>query len=156
MSYFAKPNFIIYDEWFDEELENKKVFFQNRKPNTISNLHEFFYEKSNYKIGASENYLKSELKVNEKELITKNYFGNYLEKHFFISSKKYRFIKKFTNSKLKFKNTKKLILTLSILGSAFIVGFLFFYISESTDNESKITHNLLINKNNFSVLKRSL
>ena len=50
LSYFAKPNFIVYDEWFDNDFTNTKI---NRK--NISNIHEFFYEKSNYKVGGSEN-----------------------------------------------------------------------------------------------------
>ena len=31
LSYFAKPNFIIYDEWFDEYLEKTKLEIKNRK-----------------------------------------------------------------------------------------------------------------------------
>ena len=31
MSYFAKPNFIKYDEWFDEDLEKNKPDVLNKK-----------------------------------------------------------------------------------------------------------------------------
>ncbi len=38
----------------------------------------FFYEQSNYKVGASENNLKLEIKVKKKELFNKNYLENTL------------------------------------------------------------------------------
>ena len=64
MSYFAKPNFIVYDEWFDNDLKKTKLNVKNKKITNISNIHEFFYEQSNYKFGASENNLQ--LDINEK------------------------------------------------------------------------------------------
>ena len=70
MSYFAKPNFIIYDEWFDDNLEKTKFDIKNKKLNTISNLHDFFYHQSNYKVGASEKHIQLDIKRNEKKLIT--------------------------------------------------------------------------------------
>ena len=76
LSYFAKPNFIIYDEWFDDNLEKSKLDVKNKKIKTISNMHEFFYEQSNYKIGASEHNMQLEFKLNEKELFIKNYLEN--------------------------------------------------------------------------------
>ena len=76
LSYFAKPNFIIYDEWFDDNLEKTKLDLKNKKIKTFSNIHEFFYEQSNYKVGASENNLKLDIKVNKKELSNKNYLEN--------------------------------------------------------------------------------
>ena len=76
MSYFAKPNFIIYDKWFDEELEKAQLFVKNKEIKTNSNIHEFFYEQSNYKVGASENYCQIDNKFNEKKLITNNYLEN--------------------------------------------------------------------------------
>ena len=30
LSYFAKPNFIIYDEWFDDNLEKSKNGIKNK------------------------------------------------------------------------------------------------------------------------------
>ena len=73
MSYFAKPNFIVYDEWFDNDLKKTKLDFKNKKIETISNMHEFFYEQSNYKVGASENKLQLDINLNKKELFKKNY-----------------------------------------------------------------------------------
>ena len=43
LSYFAKPNFIIYDAWFDDNLKTK-LDVKNKKIKTFSNMHEFFYE----------------------------------------------------------------------------------------------------------------
>ena len=88
MSYFAEPNFIIYDEWFDEDLEKKKLNLQNKKTYTISNIHEFFYEQSNYKIGASEHNMQLDKKVNKKELIINNYLDNISESYSSASKKK--------------------------------------------------------------------
>ena len=34
-------------------------------------MHEFFYEQSNYKVGASENNLQLDIKVNKKSYLTK-------------------------------------------------------------------------------------
>ena len=61
MSYFAKPNFIVYDEWFDNDLKKTKINVNNKKITNISNIHEFFYEQSNYKFGASENNLQLDI-----------------------------------------------------------------------------------------------
>ena len=44
LSYFAKPNFIVYDEWFDNDLKKTKLNVKDKKIKTISNIHEFFYE----------------------------------------------------------------------------------------------------------------
>ena len=41
LSYFAKPNFIVYDEWFDNDLKKSKIDFKNKKINS-SKIHEFF------------------------------------------------------------------------------------------------------------------
>ena len=64
MSYFAKPNFLVYDEWFDYDLKKTKLNVKNKKIKNISNLHEFFYKQSNFKVGASENNLQ--IDINEK------------------------------------------------------------------------------------------
>ena len=73
MSYFAKPNFIIYDEWFDDNFKENKLDDKNKTKKTISNIYDFFYKQSNYKVGASENKLQLEIKVNKKELFNKNH-----------------------------------------------------------------------------------
>ena len=133
MSYFAEPNFIIYDEWFDDNLKKTKLDVKNKKIKTTENLHEFFYELSNHKIGASENNMQLDTK--EKELITNNYLvnnTNYLENisesYYPLSNKKFKLFNKFTKSKLKFNITKKLVYSLSIVSFLLIFGFLIFFI----------------------------
>ena len=131
MSYFAEPNFIIYDEWFDDDLEKTKLDVKNKKLKNTENLHEFFYELSNHKIGASENNMQLDTKANKKVLITNNYLANnYLdnisESYSPFSNNKFKLLKKFTKSKLKFNLTKKLIYSLSIVSCLLIFGFLIF------------------------------
>ena len=149
MSYFAKPNFITYDEWFDYDLENSKLDIRNKKIKTISNIHEFFYEKSNYKVGGSENNIQLDIKLNEKELITNKYRVETLKKVFSVSNKKYRFFKKLKKSKIKLNFTKKIIYFLSIFGFLFILGFLLFFISQSKKNESNITNKSIFIEKGF-------
>ena len=72
LSYFAKPNFIVYDEWFDNDFQKTKLNVKNKKITNISKIHEFFYEQSNYKVGASENNLQIDINKNREEL-----FGKY-------------------------------------------------------------------------------
>ena len=128
MSYFAEPNFIIYDEWFDDDLEKTKLDVQ-KKIKITSNVHEFFYELSNHKIGASENNMQLDIKTYEKELITNNYLDNIKENSYPLSINKFKLFKKFTKSKLKFSLTKKLVYSLSIVGFLLIFGFLIFLFS---------------------------
>jgi len=149
LSYFAKPNFIIYDEWFDDNLEKTKLDVKNKKIKTISNIHQFFYEQSNYKFGASENNLQLDIKVNEKELFTDTFLQNSSEKFILGSNKKFRFFEKFAKSKLKFNVTKKFIYSLSIFCFVFIFGFLLFFISQSKKNGSNLS-------NNFFTLEKDL
>ncbi len=124
---------MIYDEWFDDDLEKTKLDVENKKIKTTENLHEFFYELSNHKIGASENNMQLDTKANKKELIINNYLSNnYLDNisksYSPLSNKKFKLFKKFTKSKLKFYITKKLVYSLSIIGFLFIFGFLIFFI----------------------------
>ena len=133
LSYFAEPNFIIYDEWFDDDLEKTRLDIKNKKIKTTENLHEFFYELSNHKIGASENNMQLDIKSNKKELITNNYLANnYLdnisESYSPLPNNKFKLFQKFTKSKLKFNITKKLLYSLSILSVLLIFGFLIFFI----------------------------
>ena len=139
MSYFARPKFIIYDEWFDYDLEKTKLDIKSKKIKIISNMHDFFYEHSNHKVGASENNLALHIKVNEKELFNQNYLKNNSKKHAQLSIKKFQLFKKLEKSKLKFNLTKKFIYSLSIFGFVFFLGFLLFFISQSKTNKSKIT-----------------
>ena len=138
MSYFAKPNFIVYDEWFDNDLKKNKL---NIKNNKITKIHEFFYEQSNYKVGASENNLQIDIDKNREELLNNYYFENNSEKYNSLSNKKFLFFEKIAQNKLKlkFKLNKKFIYSLSIFGFVFFLGFLLFFISQSKTNKSKIT-----------------
>ena len=106
LSYFAKPNFIIYDEWFDDNFKKTKPDDKNKTIKTISNMHDFYYKQSNYKVGASENNLQLDIKVNKKELFNKNHLENTLDKETQLSIKKFRLFEKLTKSKLKFNLTK--------------------------------------------------
>ena len=140
LSYFAKPNFIIYDEWFDDDLKKTEDDSKNKKIKTISNMHDFFYEQSNYKVGASENNLQLDIKVNKKKLSNKNYLENTSEKYAQLSIKKFSLFEKLTRSKLKFNLKNKIIYYLSLFGLVLILGFLLFFISQSKKNESNITN----------------
>ena len=128
MSYFAKPNFIVYDEWFDTDQEKNKIDDQNKRLQTISNLHEFFYEKSNFKIGGSENNLQLDLKINSKEILSKNVFENTEKTYALLSHKKFRVFEKLKKSKLKLNQAKRLIYFLLILAFILIFGFVMFTI----------------------------
>ncbi len=144
LSYFAKPNFLIYDEWFDDDLEKNKLKDKNKKIKTISNIHEYFYEKSNYKVGGSENNFQLDVKVNEKKQLITNYFENIPEKYKEVSNKEFQLFKKLLESKVKFNITKKFICSLLIFGLVFIFGLLHLFISQSKKNESNIINKTLI------------
>jgi len=89
LSYFAKPNFIVYDEWFDDDFQKNKLNVKNKKITNISNIHEFFYEQSNYNVGGSENNLKKEIDENMEELLNNYYFENNSEKYNSLLNKKF-------------------------------------------------------------------
>ena len=103
-------------------------------------MHDFFYEQSNYKVGASENNLQLDIKVNKKESSKKIYLENTSDKHAQLSIKKFRFFEKLSKRKLKLNITNKIIYSLSLFGLVFILGFLLFFISKSNKNESNITN----------------
>jgi len=149
LSYFAKPNFIIYDEWFDNDFEKITSDEKNSKITKISNIHEFFYEQSNYKVGASENNLKLDFKINDKELTTYYYHENTFKKFNSLSNKKFQFFEKLTKNKLKFFITKKLIYSLSIFGFVIIFGFLLFFNYQSYQNDSKIRNKSFLLEKKF-------
>ncbi len=102
-------------------------------------MHEFFYEQSNYKVGASENNLQIDIDKNREELFNNYYFENNSEKYDSLSNKKFLFFEKIAQNKLKFNLKKKFIYSLSIFGFVFFLGFLLFFISQSKTNKSKIT-----------------
>ena len=132
-------NFIVYDEWFDNNLKKTKIDFKNKKITKSSEIHEFFYEQSNYKVGASENNLQIEIDKNRDELFHNYYFENNYEKYDSLSIKKFLFFEKIAQKELKFNLKKKFIYSLSIFGFVFFLGFLLFFISQSKTNNSKIT-----------------
>ena len=131
MSYFAKPNFIVYDEWFDNDFKKTKLNFKNKKITNISNIHEFFYEQSNYKVGASENNLQIDINKNREALFNNYYVENSYEKYDSLSNNKFLFFEKFTKNKLKFNIKRKIIYSLSIFGFVIILGLQLFFISQS-------------------------
>ena len=149
MSYFAKSDFIIYDEWFDDDIEKTKPYYQNKNTKKISNIHEYFYNQSNYKIGASENKMQLFIKANEKELITNNYLAKPSAEKSSISNSKFRMLKKSTKSKLKFNTTKKIIYSLSIFSFIFVFGSLILFISQSKKNESTLTNKSILLEKRF-------
>ena len=144
LSYFAKPNFIVYDEWFDDDLKKTKLNFKNKKITNISKIHEFFYEQSNYKVGASENNFQIDINKYSEELFNNYYLENNSEKYDSFSYKKFLFFRKITKNKLNFNIKNKLIYTLSIFGFVIILGLMLFFISQSKKNESTITNKSIL------------
>ena len=76
------------------------------------------------------------IKLNEKEIITNNYFDINSEKYNSVTNKKIKLFEKLTKSKLKFYLSRKVIYYLSILSFIFIFGFFMFFISQSKNSES--------------------
>ena len=149
MSYFAKPNFIVYDEWFDNDFKKTKLDFKNKKITNSSKIHEFFYEQSNYKVGASENNLQIDIAENREELLNNYYFENNSKKYDSLSNKKFLFFGKITKNKLNFDIKNKIIYTVSIFGFVIILGLLLFFISQSKKNESTITNKSILLEKRF-------
>ena len=148
LSYFAKPNFIGYDEWFDNDLKKNMLNVKNKKITNISKIHEFFYEQSNYKVGASENHLQIDINENREELFNNYYFENNSETYDSLSNKKFLFFEKIAKNKFKFSIKKKIIYSLSIFGIVIILGLLFF-ISQSKKNESTIINKSILLEKRF-------
>ena len=149
LSYFAKPNFIVYDEWFDNDLKKTKLNFKNKKITNISKIHEFFYEQSNYKVGGSENNLQIDIHENRDELFNNYYFENDSEIYDSLSNKKFPFFGKITKNKLNFNIKNKIIYTLSIFGFVIIFGLLIVFISQSKKNKSSITNESILLEKRF-------
>ena len=149
MSYFAKPNFIAYEEWFDNDLIKKKLNVKNKKIRNISNIHEFFYEQSNYKFGDSENNLQLDINEKREELFKNYYFENNSERYDSLSNKKFLFFGKITKNKLNFNIKNKIVYTLSIFGFLIILGLLLFFISKSKKNESAIINKSILLEKRF-------
>ena len=144
MSYFAKPNFIVYDEWFDKDFKKNKLDFKNKKITNSSKIHQFFYEQSNHKVGASENNLQIGIAENREEQCNHYYFENNSEEYDELSNKKFIFFERRAKNKLKFYIKKKIIYSLSIFGFLIILGLIFFFISQSKKNESAFTNKSIL------------
>ena len=58
MTYFAKPNSIEYDEWFDENIEPVDLLDYSNEKEFSNSVHEKFYKKStqNITIGSYDNF----------------------------------------------------------------------------------------------------
>ncbi len=149
MSYFAKPNFIVYDEWFDNDFKKNKLYIKKKKVTNFSNIHEFFYEQSNYKVGGSENNMQIGIDGNRQELFNNYYFEKKSEKYDSLSNKKFLFFGKITKNKLKFNIKQKIIYSLSIVGFVIILGLMLFFISQSKKNETTITNESIFLEKKF-------
>ena len=149
LSYFAKPNFIVYDEWFDNDFQKTKLNVKNKKITTISKIHEFFYEQSNFKVGASENNLQIDIHENREELFNNYYFENNSEKYNSSTNKKFLFFGKITKNKLNLNIKNKIIYTLSIFGFAIILGLLLFFILQSKKNVTLFTNKSILLEKRF-------
>ena len=112
-------------------------------------MHEFFFEQSNYKVGASENNLRIDIAENREELFNNYYFENNSEKYDSLSNKKFLFYERRAKNKLKFNIKKKIIYSLSIFGFVIILGFISFFISQSKKNESTITKKSILLEKRF-------
>ena len=112
-------------------------------------MHEFFYERSNYKVGASENNLQIDIDKNRGELFNNYYFENNSEKYDSSSNKKFLFFAKITKNILNFNIKNKIIYTLSIFGFIIILGLILFFISQSKKNESTITSKSILLEKRF-------
>ena len=57
MSYFAEPNFLEYDEWFDANIDPIDLIDYSNEKNFTNSVHEKFYQlsKKNLTIGSSNN-----------------------------------------------------------------------------------------------------
>ena len=149
LSYFAKPNFIVYDEWFDNDFQKTKVNVKNKKITNISKIHEFFYVQSNYKVGGSENNLQIDNNENMEKLFNNYYFKNNSEKYDSLPNKKFLFFGKITKNTLNFDIKNKIIYTLSIFGFVIIFGLLIVFISQSKKNKSSITNKSILLEKRF-------
>ena len=60
MTYYAKPNFIEYDEWFDENIEPLDLNYYSEEKQYIDTVHEKFYGLSSKRlvIGSSEKFIE--------------------------------------------------------------------------------------------------
>ena len=123
---------------------------KNKKIKTISNVHDFFYKQSIYKVGASENNMQLVTEVNQKELISNNYLEKTYEKYFPLTNKNIPFFEKLSKSKLKFNIKKNLLCPLSMFVFILIIGFLLFLIAQSKKNGLTIKNTTFIKEKQFN------
>ena len=59
MTYYAKPNYINYDEWFDENIDPIDLINNTNEAEFTNSIHEKFYQIStqNLIIGSSNNLI---------------------------------------------------------------------------------------------------
>ena len=144
MSYFAKPHFIPYDEWFADNLEKDEINFIHKRKQDVSNMHEFYYRKSNNKIGASENLLKLEIEEKSSQKLANPNTQDFLKNYFLSSKEKDKFFKKLSKNKPTFGISKYLFYRLwYILGFSLILGAIIFFISSTRENESNNNNKFL-------------
>ena len=101
-------------------IKKTKLNVKNKKITNISKIHEFFYEQSNYKVGASENNLQIDIDENREELFNNYYLKKNSEKYDSLLNKKFLFFRKINKKKFNIKN--KIIYSLSIFGNVIILG----------------------------------
>ena len=60
MTYYAKPNFIEYDQWFDENIDPLDLNYYFEEKKYSKNVHEQFYGLSSrgLVIGSSEKFIE--------------------------------------------------------------------------------------------------
>ena len=60
MTYYAKPNFIEYDKWFDENIDPLDLNYYFDEKKYINTVHEKFYNLSSKKlvIGSSDKFIE--------------------------------------------------------------------------------------------------
>tara|TARA_B100000925_G_C21820383_1_gene392619 strand:- start:47 stop:487 length:441 start_codon:yes stop_codon:yes gene_type:complete len=90
-SYPAKPYVVPHDDWFTNKSKDFKNKSTTKGTNRISTIHEFFYKKSNVKVGGSENLMQTNLekKSSTKFIIPSVYNSD--ESLFFTTNEKYNY-----------------------------------------------------------------
>ena len=136
MSYFAKPYFISYDEWFDDDLEKTQLNSPYQEVE-IYKIHDFFYDLSKPKIGASENQMELNIGHQQKKIYKNMSFKNNSE-NYLPYKEKYSFTKDLSKSKFIFKISKRLFYFLSLITSLIVIGCFLFLTSLQKEKD---THN---------------
>tara|TARA_Y100000589_G_scaffold328642_1_gene373215 strand:+ start:3465 stop:3899 length:435 start_codon:yes stop_codon:yes gene_type:complete len=92
-SYPAKPYFIPYDDWFNNNSSN----FQNKSKvkgaKNISTIHEFFFRESDVKVGGSDNHIQTNFPNKSSKKIRISSSKNSDKSFFYKSEEKYSYSK---------------------------------------------------------------